>query len=103
MIRFNNTAASVPTAPVIDDPANKAPEFVEGPTAVRYVEEDSEDDRPVRTPAETIGAPLSIRDADLPADSHTFTLSGTDSASFDIERGHRRGPANDQGRPELRG
>ena len=71
--------------------------FVEGNTAVRYVEEDSEDDGDVRTPAETIGAPLAITDADRQtADSHTFTLGGTDADSFDIDGGHR--PADDQAR-----
>ena len=87
MIRFNNRAISAVTAPVIDDPANAQPMFKEGDTAVRYVEEDSEGDRPVRTPAETIGAPLAITDADLPEDSHTFTLGGTDADSFDIDAG----------------
>ena len=67
----------------------------------------SEDDRPVRTPAETIGrcpvggrlyvrtpaetigAPLAITDADRQtADSHTFTLGGSDMASFDINAGN---------------
>ena len=87
MIRFNNMATSAVTAPVIDDPANAAPEFKEGDTAVRYVEEDSEVDRPVRA-AETIGAPLEITDADgMSATSHTFTLSGLDADSFDINAG----------------
>ena len=85
--RFENTARSVATAKVIDDPANAAPEFVEGERAVRYVEEDDEEDRPNRSPAETIGAPLMIKDADLPNDSHTWTLSGTDAGSFDIGAG----------------
>ena len=103
-IRFDNSATSAPTAPVIDDPANEAPEFVEGHTAVRYVEEDA-------GAGETIGAPLEITDADgVSAGSHNFTLSGTDAASFDIEpvtfvtgAVTGGGPANDQGRPELRG
>ena len=85
--RFDNMATSAVTAPVIDDPANAQPTFVEGNTAVRYVEEDSEDDGGVRTPAETIGAPLAITDADDPDDSHTFTLGGTDADSFDIDAG----------------
>ena len=76
-IRFANRAESTATAAVIADPVNKAPEFLEGARAVRYVEENAERD-------ETIGAPLLIRDADLPADSHTYTLSGTDATSFDI-------------------
>ena len=86
-IRFNNMAASAVTAPVIDDPANARPEFEEGDRAVRYVEERSEADGEVRTPAETIGAPLAIDDDDLPEDSHTFMLSGTDADSFDIMAG----------------
>ena len=61
-IRFNNMAMSDPTAPVTDDPANAAPMFVEGDRAVRYVEEDDEEDRPNRSPAETIGAPLMVTD-----------------------------------------
>ena len=81
--RFDNIAVSPTTAPVIDDPANSAPEFVEGATAVRYVEEDNDSDRPSR-PSETIGAPLAVDDADMPNDSHTFTLSGNDANSFSI-------------------
>ena len=79
-VRFANTAQSVVTAKVIDDPANAAPEFVEGERAVRYVEENA-------VSGETIGAPLSITDDDLPADSHTYTLRVTDAASFDIGAG----------------
>ena len=86
-IRFHNRAISAVTAPVIDDPANARPEFLEGDTAVRYVEERSEADGDVRTPAETIGARLAIDDDDLPNDSHTYTLSGTDADSFDIGAG----------------
>ena len=85
LIRFDNMAQSMPTAPVIDDPANAAPMFVEGETATRYVEEDDDSDEPIRNPAETIGAPLMITDADgMAATSHAYTLSGTDAASFDI-------------------
>ena len=79
-VRFANTAQSVATAAVIDDPANAAPEFVEGERAVRYVEENAES-------GETIGAPLMIEDDDLPNDSHTYTLGGTDAGSFDIGAG----------------
>ena len=91
-IRFNNRAMSMPTAPVTDDPANAAPMFVEGERAVRYVEEDDEENRPNRSPAETIGAPLMITDADLPdgvptPTSHAYTLGGADAASFDINAG----------------
>ena len=41
-VRFANTATSADTAPVIDDPANAQPVFVEGATAKRYVEEDDD-------------------------------------------------------------
>ena len=85
-IRFNNMAMSDPTAPVIDDPANAAPMFVEGDRAVRYVEEDDEENRPNRSPAETIGAPLMVTDDDgVTTTSHTFTLGGADAASFNID------------------
>ena len=80
------------TARVVDDPANAPPEFVEGSTATRYVEEDAEHDGPIdpergrrtRT-SEPIGDELKITDADLPGDSHTWTLGGPDAASFDID------------------
>ena len=84
-VRFDNRAWSNPSAPVIDDPANAAPMFREGTSAVRYVEENEvPGDLVARDPSETIGAPLAISDADLPNDSHTFTLSGADAAHFDI-------------------
>ena len=69
-----------------DDPANAAPMFREGASAVRYVEEnEAPGDLVARDPSETIGAPLAIDDdGDLPSDSHTFTLSGSDAAYFDI-------------------
>ena len=85
-IRFDNRAQSDPSAPVIDDPTNAPPEFREGNTAVRYVEENDGDDLPNRAP-ETIGEPLEIDDDDLPGDSHTWTMSGTDAASFNIDAG----------------
>ena len=86
MVRFDNRAQSDPSAPVVDLPGNKAPEFREGASAVRYVEEnDAPGDLVAREPSETIGAPLAIDDDDLPADSHTFTLGGADAAYFDIE------------------
>ena len=81
---FDNIAVSPTTAPVIDDPVNAAPEFVEGATAVRYVEEDGDSDRPNRVP-ETIGGPVMAMDEDNPA--LDYTLSGTDAASFRITAG----------------
>ena len=81
---FNNRAQSDLSAPVIDDPTNAAPEFVEGATAVRYVEEDDDSDRPNRTP-ETIGEPVTAMDDDNP--TLNYTLSGTDAASFRVTAG----------------
>ena len=84
-VRFDNRAQSNPSAAVIDDPANAAPMFMEGAPAVRYVEEnEAPGDLVARDPSERIGAPLVISDGDLPNDSHTFTLSGSDAAHFDI-------------------
>ena len=94
MFRFDNIAVSATTAPVIPNPVNSAPSFREDSPAVRYVEENAEAD-------ETIGAPLMINDADLVADpdnaavligdSHTFSLGGTDAASFEIVSGAAQG------------
>ena len=87
-VRFDNRAQSSPSASVIDDPANAPPMFREGASAVRYVEENEAPGELVaRDPSETIGAPLAITDADLPNDSHTFTLSGADAGHFDINAG----------------
>ena len=83
-IRFNNTATSEVTAAVIDDPANVAPTFDEGTTATRYVEENSHDEMPNRAASETVGSLLMISDDDLPNDSHTYMLGGTDAASFEV-------------------
>ena len=59
-IRFNNRAISMQRRPPSSTTRRMLqPMFKEGDTAVRYVEEDSEGDRPVRA-AETIGAPLAI-------------------------------------------
>ena len=69
---------------MIDDPTNAAPEFVEGATAVRYVEEDDDSDRPNRTP-ETIGEPVTAMDDDNP--TLNYTLSGTDATSFRVTAG----------------
>ena len=66
---------------MIDDPANAAPEFAEGATATRYVEEDDDADRPNRT-FETIGAPVMATDAET--ESLAYSLSGIDAASFSI-------------------
>ena len=84
-VRFDDRAQSNPSAPVIEDPANAAPMFNEGTSAVRYVDEnEAPGDLVARDPSETIGAPLGISDGDLPSDSHTFSLSGADASHFDI-------------------
>ena len=77
-VRFANRAFSAATAAVIDDPDNAAPEFTEGATAVRYVEENAET-------GETVGRLLMVDDQD--SSTHAYTLSGPDAASFDVEAG----------------
>ncbi len=88
-IRFYNTATSR-TVQVVSALVNNPPEFVEGASTTRYVEENSDAERPGRAVVENIGARLAIDDADRPQDSHTWTLGGPDAASFDID------PANGQ-------
>ena len=75
---FLNRATSDPTTPVRDTQANKAPEFSEGTSTVRYVNENTDT-------GENIGHMIAVTDGDLPGDSHTYTLSGADATSFNIE------------------
>ena len=77
-VRFANTTVSAATAAVIDDPDNAAPEFTEGATAVRYVEENA-------MTGETIGRLLMVEDSD--SSSFAYTVSGSDAAYFDVEEG----------------
>ena len=67
-IRFNNMATSR-TVQVVSALVNNPPEFVEGASTTRYVEENSDAERPGRAVVENIGAPLAIYDADRPQDS----------------------------------
>ncbi len=59
-----------------DDAANRAPTFAEGASTTRKVAENT-------ASGEDIGAPVSATDAD--SDALTYTLGGTDAASFDID------------------
>ena len=78
-VRFANMVTSDLTAPVIDDPANARPVFVEGATATRYVEEDNlPGETAGRNPVEDISRELMVTDAD-PNSVHAFTLSGADA------------------------
>ena len=84
-IRFNNTATSR-TVQVVSALVNNPPEFVEGGSTIRYVEENSDAERPGRAVVENIGAPLEIDDANGEGPGlHTWSLGGPDAASFDID------------------
>ena len=73
-----NTAVSATTTAVRDDPANQAPEFGDGTTTVRYVNENTET-------GTAFGDPVGAMDGD--GDTPVYTLSGTDAASFEINAG----------------
>ena len=75
--RFLNTAFSPPTTKVRDDEENHAPEFGEAPATVRYVDENN-----VVTVAINIADPVLATDQD--GDTVSYTLGGTDAASFEI-------------------
>ena len=84
-IRFNNTATSR-TVQVVSALTNNPPEFVEGGSTTRYVEENSDAERPGRAVVENIGAPLEIDDTNGEGPGlHTWSLGGPDAASFDID------------------
>ena len=63
------------TINVSDVDENHPPEFTEGPSTTRSIPENT-------TANENIGSPVSAEDDDN--DTLTYTLSGTDAASFDI-------------------
>ena len=74
-----NEAPSIPveaTDGAVTTPANNAPEFAAA-TDTREVAENT-------AAGENIGAPVTATDADV-GDTLTYTLSGADAASFDIE------------------
>ena len=75
-----NEAPSTPMEASDDPPtppANNAPEFPSTETGMRSVAENT-------AAGENIGAPVTATDADA-GDTLTYTLSGADAASFDIE------------------
>ena len=79
VVRFINTAASRSTTAVRDNPSNQPPTFgANGPTTVRYVNENNEFGT-----AEVIGDPVMATDPD--EDSISYKLGGTDEKSFDID------------------
>ena len=76
----NKSAIGSSTAGVIVNNANVAPEFPDTETGMREVEENT-------VAGEDIGAAVAATDANEPNDpALTYTLSGTDEASFDIVR-----------------
>ena len=75
LMTFMNTATSDPTTAVRNNPDNQAPEFDEGSSAVRIVEENTAEDM-------AIGKPVMATDAD--GDTPTYTLGGADKDSFKI-------------------
>ena len=77
---FLNTAFSSPTTPVRDDEENDAPVFGEAPATIRYVNENN-----VITEEITIADPVEAMDED--GDTVSYTLGGTDAASFEIVEG----------------
>ena len=77
-VRFINTAVSATTTAVRDDPANEAPRFDDGTATVRYVDENTLRDL-------RIGDPVGATDDD--GDRPTYTLSGSDARSFEIDAG----------------
>ena len=74
----NKTAMKVATIAVQEAPSNNsAPEFTDGDTVTRSVDENEA--------ATDIGLPVKATDSDLNDDDKLrYTLSGTDAASFDI-------------------
>ena len=73
---FTDTATSMPTTEVGDDPANKAPDFKDS-TTQRFVREN-------RPAGEAIGMPVMAEDKDT-GQSVTYSLGGADKDSFSIE------------------
>ena len=63
---------------VVETPTNSAPVFADGSRTTRTVAENT-------GAGVNIGSPVAATDADS-GDTLTYTLGGTDSASFDIER-----------------
>ena len=72
---FSKMATSASSTQVRDDPGNQRPEFDEGSATERFVLENTGEGM-------NIGAPVTADDAD--ADVPTYSLGGTDMASFSI-------------------
>ena len=78
LFTLNVAAAQTQTGPEVPEPpANQAPTFSEGASATRSVAENSAD-------GTNVGAAVTAADPD-PGDTLTYSLSGTDAASFIIE------------------
>ena len=73
---FTNTARSMATTVVRDDPANKAPEFKDS-TTQRFVMENTAEGM-------NIGMPVTAKENDT-GQTVTYSLSGADRAAFDID------------------
>ena len=75
----DKTAVGVPTNLVVVNTANVAPEFAATETGTRMVAENTD-------AAQNIEVPVVATDANGETTVLTYTLSGTDAASFDIDR-----------------
>ena len=60
-----------------ETPSSDAPYFLEGAATTRSVDENA-------TAGTPVGSPVTARDPSIPAETLTYTLSGTDAGSFDI-------------------
>ena len=83
---FSNTAISMASAIVGEDPTNKPPKFNEGAMTSRYVMEntmaDDTDDGETNDPSDNVGAEVTATDA--PTQSITYSLEGRDRAMFRV-------------------
>ncbi len=71
----DDDARRQPPPPLLTTVPNRVPEFAEGETAARWVEENSER-------GTNIGSPIAATDLD--GDTLTYALTGEDAAAFDI-------------------
>ena len=76
--RFSNTAESMASATVGEDPTNKPPKFNEGAMTSRYVMENVDPDT-------AIGAAVLAMDTQTEAAQIVYSLGGADKDSFTIE------------------
>ena len=61
-----------------EKPSSDAPYFLEGTATTRSVDENA-------SAGTNVGAPVAARDPSIPAETLTYTLSGADAGSFDID------------------